>query len=323
MIKIYLADNYKIGEPSTVYDDLFEKPDLFEKYGVKVVDKIKECDIIIASRTDCYFKHCKKPVILCEKYDSSCIGTSFHYYSDPNVIAVFKNFMPRDPQILMHDTLHKRYHYHLLSNMYKTDEKPEEINNETKNYLHKFRQVTWFLPYTHLPSNKHMQIFQNTTGQIDKDIDIFCVFHKHSGILADHRKKIKETIEKMTDLTIVTGSDLDQNDYNLTLLRSKICIAPWGLGERIALDQKGILAKCIVLKPDTDFVQFFPDMYDEKYYVKFKLDLSDLEEKCREVLKNYSKYMERTIAASKLFQTAKYENYVEKFCQAIKEVRDS
>jgi hypothetical protein len=320
-LKIFIADNYILGKPSTVFDQLLHKQEEFEKHGVTIVDKVKQCDIVLANQMDCYFEYLKKPVIICERYDASSIGCSYHYYSHKSVKAIFKNFIPRDKELLLADTVNKRYHYSILADIYDEDHKKEKIHAETPKFLHKFRQVTWFLPITHLDLNKHNKLCNTLRGTVEKDIDIFCISHDHEQVLEKHRREIREKVEsELKDYKTIIGNNFNQNDYHSYLARSKVCIAPWGLGERIALDQKAILSDCIVIKPDTDFVLGFPDIYNENYYVKIKQDLTDLVDVCKYVLQNYDKYKIRTERALNLLNNVTYETYIENICQKIKEV---
>ena len=324
-LKIFFADNYKLGQPSTVFDLLLSQPNIFEKYGVQLVETIKESNLIVANRMDCFFTHSKRPVIICSRYDSSSLGSSYWNYSDPLVKAVFTDYLPRDKEHLKNETIKKRYHYKILHDLYGSDYKIDEQLKDIDKYLYKIRQVSWFIPYTHLSLNKHMKFCSENRYKMEKDIDIFCVFHSHDkdSMLAEHRKNIQNIVKGMKDLKVVYGNNLDQNEYHEKLLRSKICIAPWGLGERIAVDQKGILAGCIVLKPDTDFLLTFPDLYNEKYYVKFNQDLSNMEEVCRNTLANHKSLIKKTTEAIELFNNTTYEKYVERFCDNVKEVYKS
>ena len=320
--KVFFADNYKLGEASTVFDLLLTDPVIFEKYGVQIVNNIKKCDLVIANQMDCYFTHCKKPIIICSRYDSSSLGASYWNYSNPLVKAVFEDYLPRDKKQLTTPTIQKRYHYAILHDIYGSDFNYDPPIRDIDKYLDKIRQVSWFIPYTHLDMNKHMKICREGRGTVEKDIDIFCIFHKHdkNTILTEHRQSVEDIVSCMTEYTTVYGYGYDQQEYHDTLLRSKICIAPWGFGERIASDQKGILAGCVLLKPDTDFLLSFPDLYNEKYYVKFKQDLSDLKEICENTLNDYDNMIKRTIAGQELFDSVTYDTYVEQFCKNVKEV---
>lgn len=322
-IKVYFADNYKLGQYSGIFTDLLNKSDIFKKNGIDIVSTIKASNVVLANKTDCFFKYLKKPVIICERYDSTSIGSSYHYYSDPSVKAVFKNYIPRDKKMLLEETVKKRYHYSILSDIYNDLTIPKEsVHQDTEKYIDKFRCVLWYLPYSHLDTNKHMRHIVSIRNTEKKDIDIFCIFHEHKDVLGTHRNKIGEIVKsKLGDrYNIVFGSNYDQNTYHSLLSRSKICIAPWGLGERIALDQKGLLAGCVLLKPDSDYVLTYPDLYQEKYYVKFKQDLSDIEDICVEVLTNLDKYRVRTEEANKLLEENDVDTMIKQICDNIKDV---
>lgn len=324
-IKLYFADNFKIGEPTNSFKDIIDGK-TFEKNNIKIVDTIRDSNLIIAGRLCCEIIHSKRPVIICERYDSSSIGVSYNYYSSGQVKSVFKNYLPRDKKMLLESTNKKRYHYHLLSKIYSDIKDDELVVDRIEPFLDKFRQVTWRMTYTHLPINKHMKYCVDNRNKVKKDIDIFCVCHDHVDLLKTHRYDIKAKVNKLKEkynLNIVCGNGLNQNDYHNNLIRSKICVCPWGLGERIACDQKGILAGCVLIKPDSNFVLTYPDLYKDEYYVSVKQDLSNLVEVCMEVLGNYEKYLEKTNKAFEMLQEVTHNHFVEIFCKNINDVFSS
>ena len=58
------------------------------------------------------------------------------------------------------------------------------------------------------------------------------------------------------------------------------------------MDAYAMYAGVILIKPDTDYVRMYPDIYkSNKTYIKCNQDYSDLREKIVEVLNNYDKYL--------------------------------
>jgi spore maturation protein CgeB len=65
------------------------------------------------------------------------------------------------------------------------------------------------------------------------------------------------------------------------MIRSKICISPFGYGEICWRDFEAILCGCLLIKPDMSHVETNPDIFMAgQTYVPVKWDFSDLEEKC-------------------------------------------
>ena len=135
--------------------------------------------------------------------------------------------------------------------------------------------------------------------------------------LRTHREHMKKTVRGMKNLKVFCEDNVSSKEFHDKLLASKIVISPWGLGSRIASDQKAILSGCILVKPDTDFVKTVPDLYQEQYYVKCKYDLSNVEEVCHMILQNYDQYFLKTQNAKKLFDSVKIEDYQKNFCKNI------
>jgi hypothetical protein len=322
-MKICFIDNYLFGLPSHKLDDIIDTK-IMKEFDITQVDKIKEADILIACRVDCELIHSKKPIILCERYDSLSIGTVPTYYSYKNVISIFKDYLPRDLSTLLKPTVKKRYHFKILQDIYNTNIDEDCILPDIEHYLHKFRMVPWGLAqYTHLPINKHMKYCVESSGNFDKTIDIFCVCHQHESPLSNHRNNIKDIIKNMKNVNVYCEDNVNMITFHEKLASSKIVVAPWGLGKRIASDQKAILCDCVLVKPDSDDVLTFPDLYQEKYYVKCKPDLSDLEDICNMILNDYDTYLERTRAANKLLLSITAESFQRNFYKNIKEVYQS
>ena len=322
-MKIYIVDNYNFGIKSDKFDSIIDKK-IMEEFDIEIVDKIKKADILLACRVDCEIIHSKKNVIICERYDSLSIGTVPQYYSYNKVKAIFKDYLPRDMDILLKPTIKKRYHFKLLEDIYKTGIEDDCILPDIKNHLHKFRMVPWGLSqYTHLPLNKHMKYCIDNIKECKKTIDIFCVCHTHEQPLSNHRNHIKEIIKNIDGVNVFCEDNVNIIRFHEKLMASKIVVAPWGLGKRIASDQKAILSGCVLIKPDSNDVVTFPDIYQDIYYVKCKPDLSDLEDVCMDVLNDYDTYLERTKKAQELIKSVTIETFQRNFYENIKDVYQS
>ena len=318
-MKIYIADNYNCGIPSNKLDYMLNEK-IMKKYEIETVNKIKNCDLIIAFKIDCEILFYKKPIIICERFDSISVGSVQRCYKSDNVVAIFKDYLPRNIQLLTDNTVKKRYHYNILNYIYGFEEKQE--NNEIiESYLEKFKLVPWCVnQYSHLALNKHIKYCLENNTNFEKDIDIFCVCHSHENIspLNKHRIEIKKLVKQLSnDFIVYSEENINTTLYNNNLLRSKIVVAPWGFGERIAADQKAIIGNCVLIKPDTNHVITIPDLYQDSCYVKCKQDLSDLKDICVEVLKNYDLYFQKTKNAQKLFSETTLDFYQDNFWKNI------
>lgn len=322
-MKVFIIDNYTYGNPGYKLVDIIDEAVMTE-CGIELVDKIKKADVLVVHRITCEIIHSKKPAIICERYDGISIGTSNTYFEYDKIRAVFKDYLPRDISLLTSTTVKKRYHFKLLEDIYKTgspDDKsyPESILDN----LEKIRMVPWGLEqYSHVFLDKYMSHMKRP---FEKKIDFFCVSHDHYEPITSHRVHMRKIISDLSNdkkYISFVGSDVHIKDFHTKMSESKIVICPWGLGERIQSDQKGILLDCVVIKPDTDFVRTYPDLYDgDKYYVRCKHDLSDLAEVCEDVLKNYDEYFKRTLAAQELFKSVTAYDLIHNFWTNVAETK--
>jgi hypothetical protein len=71
------------------------------------------------------------------------------------------------------------------------------------------------------------------------------------------------------------------------LLRSKICVSPFGYGEICWRDFEAVCLGCLLIKPDMGHVRTAPDLFIPGVtYAPVRWDFSDLEEVCSHYLEN-------------------------------------
>lgn len=81
--------------------------------------------------------------------------------------------------------------------------------------------------------------------------------------------------------------------YYQTLLRTKICVSPWGWGVACHRDVEAILAGCVVVKPTSNFIEAWPDIYRGDRLVTCLPDFSDLQRVVDEVLGDWKAWQGR------------------------------
>lgn len=242
------------------------------------------------------FDKISQPIIICDRMDSACInGKNYKALCmKDNVIALIKEYGFIDKKLNYYNWISNRYHYTLIdkTNSKKSTEKNLKIN------LSKLKICSWNLFQYSFVCNNSMSYMSNITTR-DKDIDIFyvCHSHKESDTLYMHRFKIFETIKeiiKKNKFTNTIGMDINmrKRDYMDTIKRSKICICPYGLGGRIALDQFALLAGSIVIKPDMKYITCDPMIYTNEY-MEFFNDCSELEHIIKKIIENYDTYYKK------------------------------
>jgi hypothetical protein len=83
-----------------------------------------------------------------------------------------------------------------------------------------------------------------------------------------------------------------QSQYYAEMLRSRICVSPFGYGEVCWRDYEAVLCGCLLVKPDMSHLRTEPDLFvPGETYVPVKWDFSDLAETCTRYLKNDAERM--------------------------------
>jgi spore maturation protein CgeB len=92
--------------------------------------------------------------------------------------------------------------------------------------------------------------------------------------IAYQRKLILEKIG--TDPRFLLG-EVRQSQYNRELSRSKIVLSPFGWGELCIRDFEAVRAGALLMKPDMDHIETWPDIFvKDESYVSFSWDADDL-----------------------------------------------
>ena len=319
-IKFIFKQHQKKLELFLIYFKYFSK-----KFNVLIDEE--NPDIIICDSITDYINKYDKPIIICERIDC-CNTWKRDIIIKDNIIAVFKEYIPRPLNLLNKSMVRGRIHFRMICESFNLDPKNEykEYKDNEKidiKYLNKLKCVNWnWSQYTHLSNKYHMKYFRENSKQIfnlqKKDI-IFAVFRQHISSWDGYsRKKCIEILKQSKYKTITITKKQDEKKYIDILSQSKICISPWGYGERIALDFYAMYCGAILIKPNTDFVTAFPDIYQSnKYYVACKWDYSDVEEKIKDILKNYEKYNYMRKNAKKILDKCNHETLIKHFCNTI------
>tara|TARA_R110001592_G_scaffold327266_1_gene608353 strand:+ start:731 stop:1756 length:1026 start_codon:yes stop_codon:yes gene_type:complete len=134
----------------------------------------------------------------------------------------------------------------------------------------------------------------------DKSIDVCAIFqaiHKENydhTIRNDehytkHRNGLWNKLEPLKSKYTMLTDKLPYNEYIENLRKSKIVLAPFGMGELCFRDFESMQYGTIILKPSHDKVDTIPNVYEDgKTYIGCKYDWSDLEEKIDYILSNFN-----------------------------------
>jgi hypothetical protein len=80
-------------------------------------------------------------------------------------------------------------------------------------------------------------------------------------------------------------------EYRDKMIRSKVCLSPWGMGEICHRTFEAIRLGAIPIVPDSSHIVTWPNIFKPyEYYIPCKYDFSDLEYIITEVINNYESY---------------------------------
>ena len=130
--------------------------------------------------------------------------------------------------------------------------------------------------------------------------------HKQSLTpITNHRKK---AIQAIRGLKVRCTKDVSSsrkhvnNNYFDTIYNTKIIVSPWGCGEVCYRDFEALAAGCILIKPNTNFVESWPDIFNKRHYIACRPDFSDLNEKVTWVLSHWKSLQDMRLGNRKLLE---------------------
>lgn len=119
-------------------------------------------------------------------------------------------------------------------------------------------------------------------------------FPVHSRLGFPKKKSIhfqrKLIIEKIKDNPLFLTGRVKQKQFNKEIRSSKIILSPFGWGELCKRDFEAVYNRSLLFKPDMSHLETWPDIFIEnETYIPFKWDLSDLKTKALFYLENENK----------------------------------
>jgi Glycosyl transferases group 1 len=121
-----------------------------------------------------------------------------------------------------------------------------------------------------------------------RDIDISCRAYVQPSVWTHAlRSAVLERMETMSDrFRVLAPRDrVSQEKYYEEMLRSKICVSPFGFGEICWRDFEAILCGCLLVKPDMGHLKTLPDLFVPGVtYVPVRWDYGDLDSQCARYL---------------------------------------
>lgn len=135
--------------------------------------------------------------------------------------------------------------------------------------------------------DKHADLFQEVKPPpaTKKDVDILCRASLPKDWSSPLRGAVVAGLEPLRDrrriILSVPTNRVPREEYYDELLRSRICISPFGYGEVCGRDIEATLCGCLLVKPDMGHLRSQPDIFVPGVtYVPVRWDYADLAETC-------------------------------------------
>lgn len=107
----------------------------------------------------------------------------------------------------------------------------------------------------------------------------------------------------------IGGRPMSYKQYTREMLRSKCVLCPWGWGESTHRDYEAWMLGAVVVKPNTDYVESWPDVYRAgETYIECAPDFSDAHEKIAHITEHFDEYMTMRVVMWRLIEQA-YQPY--------------
>ncbi len=157
----------------------------------------------------------------------------------------------------------------------------------------------------------------------DKPIDIVCraTYRNKNDYREFFRKPAIDKINQLGKIYNVSASSkrISIVKYTKELLLAKICVSPYGYCQICWRDFEAILCGCLLIKPDMEHVNTWPNIYVENQtYVPVKKDFSNLEEVCKFYLNNTDERLRIARNAKEvLIESSKSESFVQRFADIL------
>jgi hypothetical protein len=239
--------------------------------------------------------NCGKPIILLERIDGAQLrGCREHLHQ---VAGVIKGYLFRDRA--QNNTVFDRSHIEILHDASVTGNEPRHCDEPPSPLVEPSDLQKVFAGYG-FGSRAAMEPLVNSVIDFDAPRPIDVTFH---GIVEyaqteveTHRRLAIDVARQWSEdhcggATWGIGRVLKEDDFYLSLLRSKTALSPFGWGEACCRDYQAMALGSVVIKPDMSHVECWPDIFQAgETYLPCKPDWSDAHKIIREVVDNWSDY---------------------------------
>jgi len=129
-----------------------------------------------------------------------------------------------------------------------------------------FRKIRLGFNWTFLPEIVHrIQTWEPLRYNTDRDIDVFFVGttdYPGFDMVTRHRRFAVKALRQLPGKVVVGDARAyGPRKYWELLERSRVVVSPWGHADTCVRDVEAVLAGCALVKPDTSFVDTWPDYH--------------------------------------------------------------
>jgi hypothetical protein len=307
------------------YIQLFhpEFPSNLHNYGITLTGEEPDVEIVQSDM----FKDAKamtdKPIILMSKSDSATVWGRKQLQDERCIGIIKKSNLTGNLQNDEHcyDRYHLKLVYHTIQNSITSEDPKRPKVLLTSDELKTIKTDSSVL------MSKVFGQYKDLKVPFDKPID--CHFSGTTvydiPLVSEHRRMCVEEMKKLKGKNIINIARVDKRpDYIKQLLNSKIVVSPWGYGEMCYRDFEAMFCGCILVKPDTSFVESYPAIYQNDFtYVPCKPDFSDLREQIGYILDDWENYLpmiQRNYLMVNRHQSV--DDYASRFSRVVKKLYD-
>ena len=221
--------------------------------------------------------------------DSHSLMGAYEVLKQSNAIYLFKNQLHKDKEMYKIPKAFGKWYF--------GDESGLELSYNIPNKDWNRIKLTGWNMMSNVPSHKNYQPIN-----LNKSIDICAIFGSGGDISYDHevrndimykehREKIFQELKKLKQKYNIVSGRMDWQNYMKTLYNSKICISPFGMGEIRQGDGECVQMGTLICKENMSMFNFGSNVWEEeKTYIPFEYDCSNLVNQLDKVLSNYNSY---------------------------------
>ena len=231
-----------------------------------------------------------RPVVIFEKIDGAQLATSRNWIEHPNVKAIIKGYKLKPPKL--NDICGRVFGDMLIKAGVKAKKKSMTFDDPMQKPLSdqalaKIKAGYGFGTYPHLRGYAEHPVRFDAPRR----------YHVHCAATVSYSGSEIETHRRLAVAAAKSyggpsfhafGRTVPGLRYQESMLQSYVVASPWGCGEACHRDYEAMLSGCVMVKPRTDHVDCWPDIYRaNETYIPCRLDFADLHDIVKRIVKEW------------------------------------